>query len=143
MIADPGRKEQWVDIFIQSCIIYTVQSTRESVMKKVLFALVAVLGFAASVPAFAHHGGVQWHVVIGIPCCYQPTYVAQPVYQPQVVYVQAPQPALATQPPVPTFNTAPAPEPQYWYYCAKSKGYYPYVRTCPTGWQKVSAMPPQ
>lgn len=29
-----------------------------------------------------------------------------------------------------------------WYYCPKSKAYYPYVRECPGGWQNVPAQPP-
>jgi hypothetical protein len=29
-----------------------------------------------------------------------------------------------------------------WYYCGKPQGYYPYVRTCASGWQKVPARPP-
>ena len=29
-----------------------------------------------------------------------------------------------------------------WYYCNNPQGYYPYVRTCPGGWQKVPARPP-
>ena len=30
----------------------------------------------------------------------------------------------------------------YWYYCAGSNSYYPYVRECPGGWQRVSPQPP-
>jgi len=30
----------------------------------------------------------------------------------------------------------------YWYYCANSNGYYPYVKECPGGWQKVTPTPP-
>ncbi len=29
-----------------------------------------------------------------------------------------------------------------WYYCQSPKGYYPYVQSCPSGWQKVPATPP-
>jgi hypothetical protein len=28
-------------------------------------------------------------------------------------------------------------EQYYWYYCAESKTYYPYVKQCPKGWMKV------
>lgn len=34
------------------------------------------------------------------------------------------------------------PAPAYWYHCAKPEGYYPYVTTCPGGWQRVPAQPP-
>lgn len=36
---------------------------------------------------------------------------------------------------------APA-QPAYWYRCADPEGYYPYVATCPGGWQTVPAQPP-
>lgn len=29
-----------------------------------------------------------------------------------------------------------------WYYCQSPTGYYPYVQSCPSGWQKVPATPP-
>lgn len=36
----------------------------------------------------------------------------------------------------------PAPPAQsYWYYCADSKTYYPYVQQCPAGWLKVVPEP--
>jgi hypothetical protein len=28
-------------------------------------------------------------------------------------------------------------EVYYWYYCQSPKGYYPYVKSCPSGWTKV------
>ena len=30
----------------------------------------------------------------------------------------------------------------YWYYCQKSDGYYPYVKECPGGWLQVAPQPP-
>ncbi len=30
-----------------------------------------------------------------------------------------------------------SPASSFWYYCADSKMYYPYVRQCSTGWLKV------
>ncbi|HEY4805164.1 MAG TPA: hypothetical protein VIH96_21330, partial [Paraburkholderia sp.] len=34
--------------------------------------------------------------------------------------------------------------PQFgvWYYCAASQSYYPYVRSCTSGWEEVPARPP-
>ena len=29
-----------------------------------------------------------------------------------------------------------------WYYCKSPEGYFPYVKTCPSGWQTVPAQPP-
>jgi hypothetical protein len=38
----------------------------------------------------------------------------------------------------------PADEAQsaYWYYCADSRGYYPSVQQCPSGWLRVVPGPP-
>jgi hypothetical protein len=66
------------------------------------------------------------------PYPYYPYYPVPPVIQqpPTEIYVQpAPQ----------------AEEPQYWYYCQESQGYYPNVERCPKGWLKVvpHAKPPE
>ncbi len=54
-----------------------------------------------------------------------------------------PGPAIVVQtPPTPAQSTTTTPPPpQYWYYCRSAKRYYPYVRQCPNGWQKVPARP--
>jgi len=31
---------------------------------------------------------------------------------------------------------------EWWYYCADSKGYYPYVKECAQAWQRVATEPP-
>ena len=30
----------------------------------------------------------------------------------------------------------------WWYYCDSARGYYPYVKECPAGWQRVPPAPP-
>ena len=35
-----------------------------------------------------------------------------------------------------------APQVDSWYYCRNPEGYYPYVKACSGGWQKVPARPP-
>jgi hypothetical protein len=57
---------------------------------------------------------------------YYPPYVVQ--QQPQV-YVEQPQVQQSPQP------------SGYWYYCSDSRAYYPYVKECPAGWQRVSPQP--
>jgi hypothetical protein len=57
-----------------------------------------------------------------------PYYAAPPVVtqqQPQIYIEPAPQQE----------------EESYWYYCPKSKGYYPYVKKCPEGWLRVVPSP--
>jgi hypothetical protein len=53
--------------------------------------------------------------------------------QPQTVYIQ----------PAPPYDPGVAPPSvQYWYFCAATNAYYPYVNSCPSGWQAVLATPP-
>ena len=60
------------------------------------------------------------------------------VSSPPVTYVeQSPAPA-----PVAPAAPAAANPAGYWYYCAESSAYYPYVQQCPSGWQRVSPTPP-
>ncbi len=49
----------------------------------------------------------------------------------------------ALSPPVnPAVISPPPPTaPSYWYYCPDSRTYYPYVRQCASGWQKVNPTP--
>lgn len=51
-----------------------------------------------------------------------------------------PPPSPGPAAPAPTAPTAP--QSGYWYYCAESRVYYPYVNQCPGGWQRVSPQPP-
>jgi hypothetical protein len=32
-------------------------------------------------------------------------------------------------------------EQDYWYFCRKPEGYYPYIQKCPSGWMKVIPPP--
>ena len=40
-------------------------------------------------------------------------------------------------------TAAPPAAQSYWYFCRATNAYYPYVRSCPGGWQKVSPSPRQ
>jgi len=44
--------------------------------------------------------------------------------------------------PYPDPYVPPSSGTQYWYYCEPAGAYYPYVATCPSGWRKVPAAPP-
>ena len=63
---------------------------------------------------------------------YYPYSYAYPAYAPAqpTTYIQQ-EPAQA----------APAPQQGYWYYCSDAQAYYPYVKECPGGWQRVSPQP--
>lgn len=115
------------------------------------FALTAWL----SGPAWADRP--YWHqprssvnlgIYVGDPWPYPPFYPYSPF--PPRIYV--PGPVIVTPPPVyieqapvvpaaPAVPPAAAPEPGYWYYCSDAKAYYPYVKECPGGWQRVAPQP--
>jgi hypothetical protein len=81
-----------------------------------------------------HHGGrLGWWWVVGGSWYFYPA----PVYPYPNPW--EPPPVVMVTPPVGV--APPAPATQYWYYCEASRGYYPYVPTCPGGWQQVPATP--
>lgn len=78
-----------------------------------------------------------------------PYYAAPYPYYPPVVVTPAPvqvaPPVYIEQTPQQAQSEAPQAAPQadsgFWYYCKPSEAYYPYVKECPQGWQKVPAQP--
>jgi hypothetical protein len=140
----------------------------ESQMKatKLLCAAAVAAMFAVVGPASAHdhdgghwrgggqwhsesvhwHGGGGWHghdeddefhggfgFVIGDP--FWPWGPPDFYYPPTVVEVPVQPPTYIEQ------DTPPG--AGYWYYCRAPRGYYPYVRSCPGGWQQVAPQPPR
>jgi len=109
-------------------------------IKTVLTLSAVLLGATASAPALAwHHGGnVRFGVVIGAP--FYPWYY--PPYYPPAYYYP---PAVPAAPPTNVeqggAHAAPSQQSSYWYYCTESKTYYPYVKECPGGWQRVTPQP--
>jgi hypothetical protein len=92
-------------------------------------------------------GGPRWGISIGLPL-YWPGYYGG--YYPYPAYGY-PGPAYAYPGPAVAPSAgyieqgAPQAAPQSqgdWYYCADSKSYYPYVRECSGGWQRVPSIPP-
>ena len=114
---------------------------------KLLIALV-LLGVACMNTAWAdrgHGGRGHFDVMIGVPWgpwYYPPTYYYPPYYPPVVVQQQPQVYIEQQQVPAAPAESAPAAPGNYWYYCAAAKGYYPYVKDCPGGWQKVLPQPP-
>lgn len=100
-----------------------------------------VLAVAGIGSAWAdHRSHVHFGVMIGPGWgpgyYYPPAYYYPPYYPPVVIERQ--------DPPVYIQQAAPAAPAaaNYWYYCAAAKGYYPYVKECPGGWQPVAPQPP-
>ena len=107
-----------------------------------LFLLVLLIGFAGASQAGprGHHGG---HAYFGFSFSpyWGPWYSAPPVYyQPPVVVEVPARPAFYQTAPA-VAPTVVAPPANYWYYCEPAQAYYPYVKQCPSGWQKVPAQP--
>ena len=136
----------------------------KTIMKKAtrtVLAFVAVLmcGVLATETAFARGPRARVGIFIGVPLLgfgyhshyspyyyppysyypnYYPPYYPAPVViqqQPTVYVEQNPQPAPEAQSPVQSPSTG------YWYYCADSRAYYPYVKDCRNGWQRVAPQP--
>ena len=92
------------------------------------------------------HGHVRFGVYVGGPVFWPGYYYGAPYYYPPY-YQPGPYPAAPTyyieqgsSQPVP----APAPAPSqanWWYHCADARAYYPYVKECPGGWQRVAPQP--
>jgi hypothetical protein len=120
-------------------------------MRKLNVALLStalLCGLAAAGTADAngrHHRGGRAHfgVFIGGPVFpyYAPYY--SPYYYPRYYY---PPTVVVPAPSAPVYieqGTAPAASPTaqnstaYWYYCADSQTYYPYVQQCASPWQQV------
>jgi len=51
-------------------------------------------------------------------------------------------PSEATEPP-PAYSEPAQQQTYRWYYCQDPKGYYPYVKSCPSGWIEVEPKPPR
>jgi hypothetical protein len=113
------------------------------VTRATLLWFVALLSIAGSVPAFAHgHGGFS--VSIGVPL-FAPSYY----WGPPPAYYYPPVVAVPAAPPAPMAYVeqgAPQAAPDlasWWYYCPDARAYYPYVKECQGGWQRVAPQPPQ
>jgi len=112
-----------------------------------LAALLALLaGVFASEPAEAH-GRTRFSVGIGFGYPYwgpfwSPWYYPPPYYYyPPAVVVREPV-TYIEQGNISGASAQSADSGSWWYYCESSRGYYPYVRECPTGWQRVPPAPP-
>ena len=79
-----------------------------------------------------HAGRIGWWWVAGGLWYFYPA----PVYPYPNPY--EPPPAMLVTPPA---GAAPPPRATYWYFCESAQGYYPYVQTCPEGWQPVNPTP--
>jgi len=95
-----------------------------------------------------HYGGGGHYV----PRYYSGVFIGAPLYAPfyyyyppLLPYYDYPMPGVAPTAPIYIEQYPPQTAPQqswYWYYCASSNAYYPYVNYCPEGWKQVAPQPP-
>jgi hypothetical protein len=105
-----------------------------------LLALFLAAGSAMADRGHRHHGHhhgprVQFGISVG-PAFWDPWY-PRPYYRPYYapIVIERSEPPVYIQQQAATPPAAQA--TGYWYYCVEGKGYYPYVKECPGGWQKV------
>ncbi len=110
-------------------------------MKRKLWLLALLAAALVTGPALAHaHGGrVHFGFAFGGPVYPAPWYPA-PYYYPPAYYYP---PVVVRPAPPPSYIEQNETADDYWYYCAASKAYYPYVKECPGGWQRVAPQPPR
>lgn len=120
--------------------------TAEALVLILLGALVS-----GSVLAASSHGGRGWHgghsggwhgsfgIYLGGPRFpyYAVPYYYPPYYYPPVAAGPAYAPAYVEHGAVQA-----QPHANWWYYCAESQAYYPYVSQCTGPWQRVAPQPP-
>lgn len=96
------------------------------------FALALAGGPAFAQPHHRHGGhGLSLGLHFGVPFAWYDPYYYSP---PPVVVVPSAPPVYVER--------GDAPEQSWWYYCEQPRAYYPYVKTCPVGWQRVPPTPP-
>ena len=148
----------------------TSQKQSKSLVSKAVLAIFAVGSLLALVPTLTQAGNVGWAVSVGggyggygggwRPAAYGPGWgggwgpgwrgsyygpsygypYAAAYYAPPVVYAAPPVVAYAA--PQQPMVLASQPQAPIWYYCEASGQYFPYVQSCPSGWQTRPAIPP-
>ncbi|WP_431824060.1 hypothetical protein [Burkholderia sp. F1] len=92
----------------------------------------AGVAHAARVGVYIGAGYPYYYPVVPAPYYYPPPVVAVPVAPPAPPeYIERGQ----------AQGDADANDGGAWYYCDASKHYYPYVKTCKSGWRTVPARP--
>ena len=109
--------------------------------------ILVLAGAMASESVLAHGGRVRFGVFVGGPLFWPGPYYHPPYYYPPYYPTYYP-PVVVTPAPAPTYieqgssQATPAPtQGNWWYYCNDAKAYYPYVKECPAGWQRVAPQP--
>lgn len=89
--------------------------------------------------------GWNWHYpgANAYPSYPYPSYAYPPYAYPTPVVIVPAAPITYIERPQPEQQSLPTSGNDWYYHCRRPEGYYPYVRQCPDGWQRVPAQPPQ
>ena len=104
----------------------------------ILVAVILILSSALPSQADWHggHGGFSFRGGIWVgPGWWGPW--GYPYSYPYYPYYAEPPVVIEKQAPVYVQPNRQQEESDYWYFCPKPQGYYPYVKRCPSGWLKV------
>ena len=125
----------------------------KSIINAIIASLVLVVGVTTSTSVLAqHHGGGGHSHYHGGSSFRYGFYFGPGFFYPPSYYYSSPYyyyPPYAAAPAAPTYyierdstQSAPSVPQGYWYYCNEAKAYYPYVKECPSAWQRVEPHPP-
>jgi hypothetical protein len=114
--------------------------TRKTALILALFVLGSAVAESAQARGRARIGvGLYFGVpLVGLGWYGSPYYPYYPYYPSYPVYVPAQPTTYIQQEGV---QASPPAQQGYWYYCADARAYYPYVKECPGGWQRVAPQP--
>jgi hypothetical protein len=88
-------------------------------------------------PAYPYYGS-PYAYGYGPGYYYPPAVITVP--SAPITYIEQPQ---VVQPvPQPAPQAAPQAQQAWWYYCADSNAYYPWVKECASTWKRVAPVPP-
>lgn len=127
-------------------------------MRLILIGIVAAAAMAASLPAGAHgshgHARARVGIHVGAPLLFPawppfhphshyhqpPVLLREVVREPLVFYDERGNPVPPAD--VKTGPQSPVPGAPAWFFCPDSQGYYPWVKSCASTWQRVMPHPP-
>jgi hypothetical protein len=115
---------------------------------KLLDAKAILVAILLAAGALVLSGSAHARARVFIGPVWGPWYYPPPYYYYPPNYYYPPSVTAPSSPPVyieqNSGGTPPAQQqqqPYYWYHCANPDGYYPYVKECPAGWQRVDPQP--
>jgi len=130
-----------------------MKTTRNALTLALLLSAATVAQSVSAAGPYRRPHYSHWHTSVGIsigvpllgfglysPAFYAPFPYYYPAYYPAPVVVQQQAPVYVEQSPPPP-EAQPSAPAGYWYYCAEARAYYPYVKSCPAGWQRVAPQP--